>query len=342
MKKSTVSGSLADARGQTGEKGVDPERGRVADELQSAKRVEVTADIPFDFSRRPDTTAVLWQKLGLPLLNLDANEGQKVSNPIQFDTELQRRLYRGAIGVRKGTILENRHFGGDYKEFVSKNAEVIYTAIEKLPFDLSTERIAAFADVTLFGLYRFRTSQRLLRGVDARKVIDEFLTAAESLSNSLKSVGSHSVLKSTFDLEIANAVLSTLEQAGIEMRFSAPESKAPTLKTLLYRGSPTEIIDSILSVFRFAVMNFADDLDLTKRIGDSSAYKFVSLMAVYWYGYTGTMPTLSRDTTTKTPRRAKFEPFIEEVAPGISKSTIRAAVEFCKVLLKAQPGTPSA
>jgi hypothetical protein len=83
-----------------------------------------------------------------------------------------------------------------------------------------------------------------------------------------------------------------LEHAGIEMRFSAPESKAPTLKTLLYRGSATEIIDSILSVFRAIITNVMDDLAESKRIGDPSAYKFVSrirfahgtiLARIYWH-----------------------------------------------------------
>jgi hypothetical protein len=332
MKKST--GSLGNTSG-------NPEA-RATDGVQGEKRVEVTANLPFDFTGTPDTTAVLWEKLGLPLPNLDANEGQRGSNSIQFETPLQRRLYRGGTGIRKGTLLENRRFGADYQEFARKNAETIYRAIEKLPFSLSQERITAFAKVTMFGLYRFRTSQQLLRGLDERKKFDEFLIAAESLSNSLRSIGSHSVLKSTFDLEIANAVLMALEHAGIEIRFSARESKAPTLKTLLYRGSATEITDSILSIFRAIITNVLEDLTEAKRIGDPSAYKFVSRMVIYWYAYTGTIPTLSRDTATKTARRAIFEPFIEEVAPGISKSTIRAAVEFCKELLEAESGTPSA
>jgi hypothetical protein len=342
MKKSTVSGSLGDARGQTGEKGRDPEDGRVAEDVQGEKRLDVTADLPFDFVRTPDTTEELWQKLGLPLPTLDANEGQRVSNSIQFDTDLQRRLYSGGIGIRAGTLLENHRFGVDFGEFAASKAEAVYKAISKLPFDLSQENITEFTRVTLIRLYQFRTSQQLLRGLDQRKKFDEFLTAAASLSNSLKSIGSHSVLKSRFDLEIANAVLLALERAGIELRFSAPESKAPTLKTLLYRGSAVEIIDSILSVFRITVMNVVDDLAEAKRIRDPAAYKFVSYMVSYWYGYTGIMPTLSRYTGTKRPRRAIFQPFIEEVAPGISISTIRAAVEFCKALLEAQPGTSGA
>ena len=179
MKKSTVSGSLGNASGKTGEEIADPEDGRATNGVQGEKRVEVTADLPFDFTGTPDTTAVLWEKLGLPLPNLDANEGQRGINSIQFETPLQRRLYRGGTGIRKGTLLENRRFGADYQEFAGKNAEPIYRAIEKLPFRLSQERINAFAKVTMIGLYQFRTSQQLLRGLDERTKFDEFLIAAE-------------------------------------------------------------------------------------------------------------------------------------------------------------------
>ena len=133
-------------------------------------------------------------------------------------------------------------------------------------------------------------------------------------------------------------MLSALADAGIDMRFSAAESKASTLKTLLYRGSAVEIIDLILSMFRKSIIEVVYNLELAKNVGDPSAYKFVSEMVIYWYGLTGTMPTLSRDSKTRAPRKALFKPFIEEIAPGIGESTIRAAVEFCKVLVKLKRG----
>lgn len=161
MKKTTVSGSLGSAAAQTGEKSVESENGRLADGVQSEKRVDVTAELPFDFARTPDTTAVLWKKLGLPLPGLEESADQLEKNLVQFDSGPQRRLFRGGVGIKKGQLLENCRFGADFQEFSAGNADTIYAAIEKLPFGFSEETIANFAKVTLIRLYQFRTSQQI-------------------------------------------------------------------------------------------------------------------------------------------------------------------------------------
>ena len=306
--------------------------------MQSEKRIEVTADLPFDFARTPDTTAVLWKKLGLLLPSLEGIEDQLEKGIAQFYSVSQRRLLRASTGIKKGQLLENHKFGADFQEFCARNVDTIYAAIGKLPFGFSEETIAEFARVTLIKLYQFRTSQNLLRGVDERTPFDEFIAAAEALSHSLKSIDSNASFKSRFDLDVSDVVLSALAHAGIDVHFSATKSNAPILKTLLYRGSPVEIIDLILSMFRSRIMEIINNLKSAKNIGDPSAYKFVSDMAIYWYGYTGTVPTLSRDSGTKVPRKARFKPFIEEIAPGIGESTVRAAVEFCKGIMKLKRG----
>ena len=196
LKKSTMSGSYGNEVPQTREKSVETENSRLADGVQSEKRVDVTPDLPFDFVRAPDTTPVLWKKLGLPLPNLEESEDQLEKNLVQLGSVTQRRLYRGGVGIKKGQLLENCHFGPDFQEFCSERVDAVYEAIEKLPFGFSEETIASFARVTLIRLYRFRTSQKILKELDQRRSFDEFLTAADALSRSLKSIKSNAILKS--------------------------------------------------------------------------------------------------------------------------------------------------
>jgi hypothetical protein len=96
-----------------------------------------------------------------------------------------------------------------------------------------------------------------------------------------------------------------------------------------------------LFIFRKAIIKAVLNLEAARKIRDRAAYSFVYDIALYWYVYTGNMPTLSRadeSSETRVPRQALFEPFIEAIAPGSGKSTIRATVEVFKAMVDAQPG----
>jgi len=327
-------------------KSVDSENPRVAADVQSEKRVDVTNDLPFDFVRTPDPTKVLWQKLGLPAPELDFDQVEIETKVLQCQSDSQSRIHRGLRAIEKGRLLQRRTFGPDFEEFCGDGEafDAICNSIQELPFESTPERIREFAKVILYTLFQYKSSQKNFSGSDERRTFDEWLTATESLSRILNSIASHPILRDRFDLEIGDAVLSALRQSGIEVRFSAAESKAKTLKTLLYRGNAVEIIDLILFIFRKSIIKVVFTLEAAKKIGDSPAYNFVYNMALCWYAYTGNIPTLSRadeSSDTRVPRQALFEPFIEAIAPEIGKSTIRATVEAFKAILKAQPGTTS-
>lgn len=127
----------------------------------------------------------------------------------------------------------------------------------------------------LYKLFQYKSSRKTLGGSDERRLFDEWLTATESLSRILNSIASHPILRSRFHLEFGNAVLSALRQSGIEVRFSAAESKAKTLKTLLYRGNAVEIIDLLLFIFRKSIIKVVFTLEAAKKIRGSPAYNFV-------------------------------------------------------------------
>jgi hypothetical protein len=351
LEEKSASGSLGsamDRKNKPRRKSIDSKNDRIGADVQSEKRVDVTADLPFDFVVTPDPTKVLWERLGLPPPEFDFDLDLNIENMLlDSQSDSQNRLLRGLRAVIKGQLLQRRTFGNDFKEFCGdgKVFDMIHRTVQELPFESTSERAFEFAKVVLWSLFKFKSSQQILGETDERRTFDEFLTAAELLSRNLKSIESHPILSSRFDIEIGGAVREALRQAGIEVRFNAVESKAKILKTLLYRGSAVEIIDLILFIIRKSIIKADLTLAAARKIRDASANKFVYEIALYWYLYTSNTPTLSRadeSSETKVPRQALFEPFVEAIAPGIGKSTIRTSVELFKAMLNAQAGITSA
>ena len=139
-------------------KSVGTRNDEVAADSHSEKIVEVTDDLPFDFVSGRDTTEALWTKLGLPLPKLEANEDQWEDISLESMTNLQRRLYRGAIFIKKGQLLENRQLGAEFKKFSTpERIEKIYGTVKKLPFEFSEENIERIVKVIVIELYKSLT-----------------------------------------------------------------------------------------------------------------------------------------------------------------------------------------